>query len=289
MSTPLIFKEPATLQAQIHQWKQEGLRIGFVPTMGNLHEGHLSLVRLAQSQTDRVVVSIFVNPLQFGPGEDFERYPRTFEADREKLAALGTDLILHPDADTLYPIWPPRTRLLADSQLASELEGAHRPGHFDGVVTVVAKLFHLVQPDLAVFGQKDYQQLRIIEQMVQELLYPIHILRAPIAREADGLAMSSRNQYLTAEQRKIAPHLYQTLKWARRQLLSGAEVETTCRQATQRLRQAGFDAVDYFTLRHHATLRPWQADMPLKDGILLTTARLGHTRLLDNLLMQEAP
>ena len=282
-----VFNTPVAMRDQARQWRQTGERVGFVPTMGNLHEGHLSLVRLAQDAADRVVVSIFVNPLQFGPNEDFERYPRTFDADMEKLSALGVDAVFHPDVTAMYPHWPQGTRVLAHPQLAARWEGARRPGHFDGVTTVVSKLFHIVEPDVAAFGQKDFQQLRIIEAMVAELNMPIQILRGPIVREADGLAMSSRNQYLTPTQRNIAPQLYATLQWAREALLAGQDVDAVCEAATDRLIKQGFDAVDYFALADSETLEP--IERLNGHTILLATARLGKTRLLDNLLIEGSP
>ncbi len=278
-----VFDTPDGMRDQVRLWRQADERVGFVPTMGNLHEGHLSLVRLAREASDRVVVSIFVNPLQFGPNEDFERYPRTFEADMEKLSALGVDAVFHPEVAVMYPHWPQGTRVLAHPDLAARWEGARRPGHFDGVTTVVSKLFNIVEPDVAAFGQKDFQQLRLIETMVAELNMPVHILRGSIVREADGLAMSSRNQYLTPAQRKIAPQLYATLRWARDTLHAGQSAGAVCDAATKRLLEQGFDAVDYFVLVDCETLAP--VDQPDGHGILLAAARLGETRLLDNLLI----
>ncbi len=277
-----VIEQLDALQQQVRRWKREGARLGFVPTMGNLHAGHLSLVDALRPHCDRIVVSVFVNPLQFGPQEDFDRYPRTFEADRAALAQQGVDVMFYPSIQAMYPSWPQATRVLASPELAARWEGASRPGHFDGVTTVVSKLFNIVQPDAAAFGQKDFQQLRIVETMVLELNYPIHIVRVPIAREADGLAMSSRNQYLDPEQRAIAPQLYGTLQWAAAALRSGEPVEAVLTEAEQRLLKAGFDRVDYFALCDQQTLAPTAA---LNDAILLAAARLGATRLLDNLLL----
>ncbi len=277
-----VIEQIEALQRQVRDWKAAGERVGFVPTMGNLHAGHLSLVEALRPHCDRLVVSVFVNPLQFGPNEDFDRYPRTFEADRTALAERKVDVMFHPTVEAMYPAWPQATRVLAAPELAARWEGASRPGHFDGVATVVSKLFNIVQPDAAAFGQKDFQQLRIIETMVAELNYPIEIVRVPIAREADGLAMSSRNQYLDAQQRAIAPQLYATLQWAADALRIGEPAASVLPAAEQRLLEAGFDQVDYFALCDQATLAPTQA---VDNAILLAAARLGSTRLLDNLLL----
>lgn len=273
---------------QVKTWRQQGLTVGLVPTMGNLHAGHLSLVNLAKQQADKVVASVFVNPLQFGPNEDFDRYPRTLEQDERLLAQQGCDLLFAPSVEEMYPNGEIQTKVCAAPALAEILEGAQRPGHFDGVTTVVAKLFNIIQPDLAVFGQKDFQQYRVIEQMVEDLSYPIQLVRAPIAREADGLAMSSRNQYLTAEQRAVAPQLYKTLQALCEELKmlldEPALLEQRLRQAQTDLLEAGFDAVDYLELRDALTLAPAVAQTRI--GVLLVVARLGNTRLLDNCLLQ---
>ena len=186
-------------------------RIALVPTMGNLHDGHLELVRIAEQYADVVVVSIFVNPTQFGVGEDFDSYPRTLDADVAKLASVGTDYVFAPSIDTMYPVLPPPTAVLA-GDIANQLCGQSRSGHFDGVGIVVSKLFNIVQPDVAVFGQKDYQQLAIIKQLVRDLSYPINVIGAPIVRADDGLALSSRNQYLSADERQVAPVLHRELQ-----------------------------------------------------------------------------
>lgn len=284
VKTPELIHDLTAMQQQALRWRAAGHRIGFVPTMGNLHAGHLALVEQAQHAADKVVVSIFVNPLQFGPHEDYDRYPRTLEADMAKLACLGVNVVFNPYAEQMYPK-AKATRLLADPALANLWEGAARPGHFDGMVTVVNKLFNLVLPHLAVFGQKDYQQLRIIEEMVADLSVPVQIARAPIAREPDGLAMSSRNQYLNPQQRTIAPHLYQILLWAKDQLQAERAPTEVCQQAEARLVEAGFDAVDYFTLVDQRTLQP-HSDFT-QPAVLLAAARLGSTRLLDNLEVDD--
>ncbi|AEG32009.1 pantoate--beta-alanine ligase [Thiomicrospira cyclica] len=281
----------ASLRAQLARWQQAGKRWGLIPTMGNLHAGHLSLVRLAQAEVDCVVVSIFVNPLQFGEDEDFAQYPRTLAADCDALRRLGCDLVFCPDVSELYPAQGRQTRLQADPQLASRFEGALRPGHFDGVVTVVAKLFNLVQPHLAVFGQKDYQQLCVIQAMVADLNWPIELLRGPIARDTDGLALSSRNQYLDARQRKIAPQLYQVLQDLAHNLTQPLQPLTDaspalCWQqlqadATEKLLALGFDAVDYIAWVDQERLT--EVTVAEQPSVLLVVARLGTTRLLDNL------
>jgi pantoate--beta-alanine ligase len=277
----------ASLRAQLARWQQAGKRWGLIPTMGNLHAGHLSLVQLAQAEVDCVVVSIFVNPLQFGEGEDFTKYPRTFASDCDALRKLGCDLVFCPDVSELYPAQGRQTRLQADPQLASRFEGALRPGHFDGVVTVVAKLFNLVQPHLAVFGQKDYQQLCVIQAMVTDLNWPIQLLRGPIVRDNDGLALSSRNQYLDARQRKIAPQLYQVLQDLAHKLTqpltdaSPALWQQLQADATEKLLALGFDAVDYIAWVDQESLT--EVTVAEQPSVLLVVARLGTTRLLDNL------
>lgn len=249
--------------------------------MGNLHAGHLSLVEQALSVAERVVVSIFVNPLQFGVGEDYQTYPRTFEADCEKLEQIGTDLLFTPSVTDIYPAGMEATSYVTVPGLSNVLCGASRPGHFRGVATVVNILFNIVQPDKALFGQKDYQQLVIIKRMVADLFMPIEIIGVPIVREADGLAMSSRNQYLSnAEQRAIAPRLFQTIDNIRIQIQSGERNYTRLEnEAMQRLADAGFKP-DYVAVRQAQTLDlPTAAD---KDLVILAAAWLGKARLIDN-------
>lgn len=216
-----IFESISELRAQVLSWKTQGLKVGFVPTMGNLHAGHLSLVSLLQVQCDKVVVSIFVNPMQFGPDEDFDRYPRTFQTDQQQLTSVNADAIFVPSVEQMYPHGTLQTVVSVPDRLTGLLEGVSRPGHFDGVSTVVAKLFNMVQPDLAAFGQKDYQQLRVIQTMVDELAIPVTIVAAPISRAEDGLALSSRNQYLSVKQRAIAPKLNAVLLDIAQALKSG--------------------------------------------------------------------
>ena len=269
-----------SLRQRLQGWCRGGERIGFVPTMGNLHEGHLQLVRRASSLCDRVVVSIFVNPMQFGPGEDFDTYPRTLEADQVKLQQEQTDLLFAPSVDTIYPSGPHDTTWVQVPGVGEGLEADSRPGFFVGVATVVARLFNLVQADIAVFGEKDYQQLAVIGRMVKDLCWPIRIEAVPTVREADGLAMSSRNQYLSPEQRQRAPLLYQTLcevaEGMRRQQMPSAELEA---QAIKRLAQAGF-VPDYVSVRHAATLQP--IEVGNGRAVVLAAAHLGRARLIDN-------
>jgi len=216
-----VTAEPGALQARLEGWRREGLRVGFVPTMGNLHVGHLDLVRAAAARTDRVVVSIFVNPLQFGPGEDFASYPRTLAEDLEQLAGEDCDLVFTPGEETMYPLGRDGTTRVDVPALSGILCGASRPGHFSGVATVVSKLFNLVKPQLAVFGEKDCQQLAVIRRMTAELCFPIEILGVPTRREPDGLAMSSRNRYLRQDERASAPVLYASLQAVAQGLAAG--------------------------------------------------------------------
>lgn len=252
--------------------------IGFVPTMGNLHEGHLTLVREAKKLCDVVVVSIFVNPIQFGAGEDFDSYPRTLEQDSRLLADVGCDIIFAPTVEQMYGT---QTRLtnISVGQITDDLCGKSRPGHFDGVAVVVTKLFNIVQPDFAFFGQKDYQQLAVIRQLVQDLNMPLEVIGVPIVRAEDGLALSSRNGYLTEEQRAIAPTIYQSLKQAEQQLHEGQALNQVLANISTQLTQAGF-VVDYVEARQ-TNLQPIaQFD---QDLVVFVAAKLGATRLIDNL------
>ena len=270
--------ELAALRAQVAAWKREGLRIAFVPTMGNLHAGHHSLIALARRHADRVVASVFVNPTQFGPNEDFSRYPRTPEADARGLGEAGCDLLWLPSVDTMYPLGVEGTVRVSVPGVTAVLEGAHRPGHFDGVATVVARLFNQVQPDVAVFGRKDFQQMAVIRHLVRDLAFPIEIVAAPTLREADGLAMSSRNQYLSAEERPVAASIHATLQKMRESLQGGVAVEQVEAAATAALQAAGFQ-VDYAVVRT-PELAPIGGPGP---RVALIAARLGRTRLIDNL------
>ncbi|MDO5611152.1 MAG: pantoate--beta-alanine ligase [Pseudomonadota bacterium] len=269
-----------SLRAEIRAWREASLRIAFVPTMGNLHAGHYSLVALAKQHADRVVASVFVNPTQFGPNEDFDRYPRTPEADAAGLYDAGCDLLWLPSVATMYPLGLENTVNMRVPGITTVLDGAHRPGHFDGVATVVARLFNQVQPDVAVFGRKDYQQLAVIRHLVADLAFPIEIIGAPIKREADGLAMSSRNQYLSADQRASAPTLYQTLRQMQNSLQAGDPREAVEARAIEILTEAGF-VPDYAVVRQPTLIEP--ADDAPGPRVALVAARLGATRLIDNL------
>ncbi len=267
------------LRVLIHTWKAAGERIAFVPTMGNLHAGHCQLVKAAKEKADKVVVSIFVNPTQFGVGEDFDSYPRTEAQDQDKLRAIATDVVFQP---TVLEMYSPHAKTVVSVTGLSELYcGASRVGHFDGVATVVCKLFNMVQPDIALFGLKDFQQLAVIRTMVKDLNMPVEIIGIETVRETNGLAMSSRNGYLTPEQRQTAHVLYQVLCQAREAILAGngdyANVE---QQALLALQQAGFQP-DYFRVCRSNDLASAQLDDT--ELVLLTAAKLGKTRLIDNL------
>ena len=262
-------------------WREEGRRIALVPTMGNLHEGHLALVEAARQKADRVVTSIYVNPAQFGAGEDFESYPRTLDADRQSLEQAGCDLLFVPDHRTMYPLGLENAvRLHAPPDLATPLEGVSRPGHFDGVVTVVARLFNLVCPDIAVFGEKDFQQLLVIGRLVEDLGYDIRIVPVPTIREHSGLAMSSRNNYLAPLQRKAAGELNAVLLEAADRMMDGAaESAQVEKEAVDRLEGLGF-RVEYVAIRRAEDLAmPGVADRRLR---VLAAAWCGQTRLIDN-------
>jgi pantoate--beta-alanine ligase len=274
------------LRAAVAQARAEGKQIGFVPTMGNLHAGHASLVQIAAQRADFVVASIFVNPLQFGAGEDLDKYPRTLAADQEKLLAAGCHLLFHPDVAEMYPHGMGDQTRVTVPGVSEGLCGASRPGHFEGVATVVTKLFNMVQPDLAVFGEKDYQQLAVIRALVQDLNMPIQIIGAPTQRAEDGLALSSRNGYLSAEQRAVAPALYRSLQSIAEALHHGArDYARLIETAQTQQREAGFTP-DYLEIRNALNLRPAQLDD--RHLVVLTAAHLGNTRLIDNLLVELA-
>jgi len=266
----------------IDVWHRDCARVAFVPTMGNLHAGHLQLVDVARKKADRVVVSIYVNPLQFGANEDFDAYPRTLEADLEKLRQHGVDLVFTPTDETMYPEGRQQvTKVEVTSSLTAILEGAQRPGHFTGVATVVCKLFHITKPDLAIFGEKDLQQLRVIQRMVSDLNMPVEIHGEPTIREADGLAMSSRNQYLNPRERTIAPGLYAVLQATRERIrLKNVDLADLEQAAIMQLEQQGFNP-DYVVIRHADSLL--EASSPTDSLVILAAARLGKTRLIDNL------
>ena len=276
----LVVNNPAALREQIGQWRREGRAIAFVPTMGNLHQGHLTLVDEARSRGDKVVVSIFVNPLQFDKAEDLANYPRTLEQDCAALQAASVDLVFTPTPELMYPQGLASQTFVEVPGLSSLLEGALRPGHFRGVSTVVTKLFNLVQPDVACFGQKDYQQLALIRKMVADMAMPVEIVGVPTVRAEDGLALSSRNGYLTAAERALAPELARTMNWIAEQIEAGNHhLPSLVAQASQRLDNAGFrtdaiDIVDADTLESSTAAS--------KRLVILMAAYLGKARLIDN-------
>lgn len=273
----------SALRTRVKSWREDGFTVGFVPTMGALHDGHLSLVRLAKAHTDRVVASVFVNPAQFAPNEDYENYPRRLIDDAEKLAGEKCDLIYLPEPDTMYPQgFDASIRLGGPAQ---GLEASERPHFFAGVATVVAKLFNQVRPDVAVFGEKDYQQLLVIQKLVRDLDFPVDIIPAEIAREKDGLAMSSRNSYLDADQRARAAQLIGIIRQFAERLERGephAAVQTDALEEARRI----FDAVDYLEARQAGDLLPVSAGPVTEPARILAAVRLGETRLLDNLAVK---
>lgn len=281
-----VFHHVASLRESLKKERLAGKRIGFVPTMGNLHSAHIELIKLAQQTCDIVVCSIFVNGLQFGLNEDWDKYPRTFKADSDKLRAAGCDYLFHPDDREMYPNGlDTQTRVVCPS-MTDVLCGASRPGHFEGVTTVVTKLFNIVQPDEAVFGLKDYQQLAIIRRMAEDLCMPIEITAAPIHREADGLAMSSRNGFITAEERPKVAVLNQTLNWVREEIEGGrVDFDQLQVEGEQKLKAEGF-RVDYFSISDSRTLEPAAVDdMQLTVlGAMFTEG----ARLIDNLSFERS-
>jgi len=268
------------VRAYVRAWRSKGQRVGFVPTMGNLHAGHLSLLAAARYRADRVIASIFVNPLQFGPHEDFARYPRTPVEDERLLAEAQCDLLFTPGVLEIYPDGGTQPTLVSVRGLSEILCGQFRPGHFDGVVTVVAKLFGIVAPDVSVFGEKDYQQFLLIRRMTLDLALPVEVIGAPTVRANDGLALSSRNRYLTSAERARAPAIYQALRAAVLRIDAGERdyegIESAGREALERAQMAP----DYFSIRSAADL---SAPADASDLIVLTAARLGRSRLIDNL------
>ena len=269
-----------SLRERVAAWRQAGECIAFVPTMGNLHDGHLRLVEAARERADRVVVSVFVNPTQFGPGEDYDSYPRTEDEDIRQLVAAGTDLLLLPDVETMYPGGTEAATVVDVPGLSGELCGASRPGHFRGVATVVARLFNMVQPDVAVFGEKDFQQLLVIRRMVRDLHFPVEIVGIPTHREDDGLAMSSRNRYLEPDERDKAPLLHATLRQCADDLAAGDEPAAVEVRAMKALEAGGFSP-EYVSVRSADDLgkpSPETAEL-----VVLAAAKLGRARLIDNL------
>jgi pantoate--beta-alanine ligase len=277
----LIIETIPLLRREIRRWRQEGKRIALVPTMGNLHQGHLTLVEEAKAGADVVVVSVFVNPMQFDRPDDLARYPRTLQEDCEKLTRLGVDLVFAPSEKEVYPKGLEQQTYVDVPSLSTMLEGASRPGHFRGVSTIVSKLFNLIQPDIACFGEKDFQQLALIRKMVSDLNFDIDIVGVPIVRGPDGLALSSRNGYLTADERRLAPRLYNIMSHLATQLENGERnIDELLEQATSRLREAGLQPDELF-VRDADTLLDVNVDT--KTAVILVSAWLGKARLIDNM------
>ncbi len=270
----------SSLRAQIKAWKQQGLSIGFVPTMGNLHAGHISLITEAKKRADKVVASIFINPMQFGASEDIASYPRTLADDKEKLIAQGTDLLFTPTPEIVYPKGVDKQSYIDVPHISDGYCGESRPGHFRGVATVVCKLFNLVQPDIACFGLKDYQQVQVIQTMVDDLSMPVEIVPVSTSREASGLAMSSRNNYLTSDEKAIAPALHQSMQWLSEQIQTSTDFIGLAKQARNKIDEAGLKT-DYIHICHATTLQPASEDDV--DLVILAAAHCGKARLIDNL------
>ncbi|MDX1507396.1 MAG: pantoate--beta-alanine ligase [Woeseiaceae bacterium] len=274
------------LRELVAGWRANGEHVALVPTMGNLHPGHVSLVEFARRHAERIVVTVYVNPTQFGEDEDFDEYPRTLDKDTLRLKQVKADVLFVPDDATVYPFGHDCATIVSVPGLTENFCGASRPGHFDGVTTVVARLFALVQPDVAIFGQKDYQQQLVIRYMTEDLTLPIRIVMAPTVRDKDGLAMSSRNQYLSDEQRKTAPLLFATLSDIGERLEGGeSDYAALEKEATQTLSKAGFE-VDYVAIRRSEDLA--QPDREFDELVVLAAAQLGKARLIDNILVTVA-
>lgn len=278
--SPIVVRTVPALRRAVEALRARKASVALVPTMGALHDGHVSLVQLARRRAQKVVVSIFVNPAQFAPTEDFGAYPRTWKSDVARLAAEKVELIWNPDVKAMYPEGF-ATRIVPEGPATAGLEDRFRPHFFGGVATVVGKLFTQVRPDVAIFGEKDYQQLRVVSQMAADLDLGVRVVGSRTVRERDGLAMSSRNVYLTAEEREVAPTLYRAMKESAKRLKAGEDVETALAASREQISAAGF-ALDYLEARHAATLAPIAS---VKDGPvrLLVAAKLGKTRLIDNI------
>ena len=278
-----MIKEKQVLQDLLDGWRHHDEHVALVPTMGNLHDGHLSLIELAREHAERVIVTVFVNPTQFDEDEDFDEYPRTMERDTRRLKKIGADILFAPDVEAIYPFGIEEATVVSVPGLTQNFCGASRPGHFDGVTSVIARLFALMQPDAAVFGQKDYQQQLIIRHMTQDLGLPIRIITAPTVREDDGLAKSSRNQYLSDEERAAAPQLIRSLDAIGHDLQNGRrnfkELE---KRATKELKAAGFQP-EYVAVRRAQNLGPPNRDCD--EIVVLAAAVLGQARLIDNVVV----
>jgi pantoate--beta-alanine ligase len=275
----------AAVRERVTAWHRVGLRVAFVPTMGNLHPGHVSLIEAARKYGDRFVASIFVNPMQFGPNEDFAHYPRTPTQDERMLADAGCSLMFMPNVAEIYPGGLESATRVEVPGLSRVLCGEFRPGHFEGVATIVATLFNIVQPNVAIFGEKDFQQLTVIRRMVADLCFPVKAVGAPTVRDADGLAMSSRNQYLTPEERKLAPRIYEILTATAKRLQAGdSEFTSMERAGCKALEAAGFKP-DYFAIRSASDLSAPSSNADYL--VVLTAARLGKARLIDNVQVRR--
>jgi pantoate--beta-alanine ligase len=279
----IVVHSKKELDEQLDDWRQHDEHIALVPTMGNLHAGHLSLVSLACEHAEKVVVSIFVNPTQFGEADDFDEYPRTLERDTRRLKTSGADLIFVPDIETMYPFGLKDATTISVPRITENFCGASRPGHFDGVTSVVARLFALVQPDTAIFGQKDYQQQLVIRHMSLDLNLPVSIITGETVREDDGLAMSSRNQYLSEEERAIAPLLYDVISSVGSELQNGRrDFEKIEDESITKLTDGGFE-VDYFSIRRAQNLEI--PDRDCDELVVLAAVQLGKARLIDNIVV----
>jgi len=280
----LNFDEVSSIREQVRRWKSQNLSIAFVPTMGNLHAGHLALIAKAKSLADKVVVSIYVNPLQFGENEDFDAYPRTLEKDQAALKNAGVDILFLPTSVMIYPDSPSKSTQVLVPGISNLLCGEFRPDHFSGVATVVCKLLNIVQANIAVFGEKDFQQVAVIRKMVRDLFIPVQIKAAPTVRESDGLALSSRNQYLSNEQRKTAAKLYQAMTEMLDNARNGIDYRDIEMKGREKLKKSGFKP-EYVQLSNRNTLLP--AETLDKNAVLLVAAWLGKTRLIDNLSLSN--
>ncbi|PHR83416.1 MAG: pantoate--beta-alanine ligase [Colwellia sp.] len=275
-----IVDEIQALRQQVKLWRMQNLKVAFVPTMGNLHNGHLALVEAAHQHADKVIVSIFVNPMQFGLSEDIDNYPKTLEQDKKRLSQVNADLLFIPTSKIIYPKGYTDNTFVDVPNISNKYCGKSRPGHFRGVATIVCKLFNLVQPDVACFGSKDYQQLQVIRTMVEDLSMPVKIIPVEIIREESGLAMSSRNGYLTPKERLVAPVLYQTLQWLAEQIKTEKDFYRLCQQASNKINQVGL-TTDYINICHAYTLI--KAKRNDKDLVILASAFCGKARLIDNI------
>ena len=274
----------SSLRNEIESWRQVGESVALVPTMGNLHKGHVNLFNLAHEHAERVVVSIFVNPTQFGPGDDYAEYPRTLDTDARRLARSDVDVLFSPSTEEIYPEGCEQMTSISVKRLSEMFCGVARPGHFDGVTSVVCRLFNIIAPDVAIFGQKDYQQLLILRRMVSDLHIPVKIIAGQTQREKSGLAMSSRNQYLSEEEQKVAPTIYWSLADCRQQLLDGQrDFDRLEAEGLDRLQAAGLEP-EFFAIRKAANLLPPDADS--ERLVILTGAQLGAARLIDNVLVE---